>query len=462
MDKQLKKNFMFAFIAQAISFLVSMSTNLVLPKVMSPTEFSYWQLFIFYSLYIPALALGLNDGIYLRYGGALKDKLEYSSIKSQYIFGIFYQLILAIIIGGVLLYFSHTAKRRIVIFMVLIYYMVYTCHNFLGYLFQAVNETNIYSKSIIIHRIFFLLSQLFLILLLCKNVFFYIQFYIIAIGLALLYLLFKIHPFFKNIAFNFELGKKEVWISIKVGISLMIANVCSTLVLGVGRQIIDMHWGLLTFGKISFSLTLINFALTFISQIGLVLFPALRRLDKDNLQKYYKKLTLGLFYLLPLMYIFYLPLQFILRYWLPEYSKSIDYLSIILPICFFDGKMNLIGNTFFKVLNKQVMLLKINIVAIIFAGVWGIIGAYILNNVTFVVIGMVITIMLRSILADIILSNDIHIKIRHLELMDIVLAGVFMIISNAMTWYSALVIIVGIYIVRSLYIFFYEKRWRKL
>lgn len=345
------------------------------------------------------------------------------------------------------------------IFLVLIYYIVYTCHNFLGYIFQAVNETNIYSKSIIIHRIFFLLSQLILIWILCKNVFFYIPFYILAIAIALMYLLLKIYPFFKDANFDFNLGRKEAWISIKVGISLMIANVCSTLVLGVGRQIIDVHWGLLTFGKISFSLTLINFALTFISQIGLVLFPALRRLNRNNLQNYYKNLTLGLFYILPLMYVLYLPLQFILRYWLPDYSKSIDYLSIILPICYFDGKMNLIGNTFFKVLNKQVLLLKINILAIIFATVWGLIGAYIFNNVTFVIVGMVATIMFRSIISDLILSKDIHVKVINLELMDILLAIIFMLVANNFAWYIAMLVILILYILRIL-IYFYENKTR--
>ena len=460
MNKELKKNFIFAFVAQGVSLLVSISTNLILPKVMSPTNFSYWQLFIFYSLYIPSLALGLNDGVYLRYGGALKEKLNYDSIKSQYIFGIYYQFILAVVVGGILIFFSHTTKRRFVIFLVLIYYIVYTCHNFLGYIFQAVNETNIYSKSIIIHRIFFLLSQLILIWILCKNVFFYIPFYILAIAIALMYLLLKIYPFFKDANFDFNLGRKEAWISIKVGISLMIANVCSTLVLGVGRQIIDVHWGLLTFGKISFSLTLINFALTFISQIGLVLFPALRRLNRNNLQNYYKNLTLGLFYILPLMYVLYLPLQFILRYWLPDYSKSIDYLSIILPICFFDGKMNLIGNTFFKVLSKQVLLLKINVLAIIFATIWGLIGAYVFNNVTFVIVGMVATIMFRSIISDLILSKDIHVKVINLELMDILLAIIFMLIANNFAWYIAMIVILVLYILRTLFIYFYENKTR--
>ena len=155
MQKELKKNFIFAFLAQGISLIVSCSTNLVLPKVLSVVNYSYWQLFIFYSTYIPCLALGLNDGVYLRYGGILRSKLDGNTVKSQFGVGIIFQTILGMIVGTVMILFSDSANRQKVIFLVVVYYLFYTCHNFLGYIFQAINETNIYSKSIIIIRIVF-------------------------------------------------------------------------------------------------------------------------------------------------------------------------------------------------------------------------------------------------------------------------------------------------------------------
>ena len=120
MDKKLKQNFIYVVLAQLISLLVSCSTNLILPKFISTTDFSYWQLFMFYTLYIPCLALGLNDGVYLRYGGKDKDELDYTAIKSQYVFGIVYQIILAILVGQLLIYFSDSNGRRWVIYSVLV------------------------------------------------------------------------------------------------------------------------------------------------------------------------------------------------------------------------------------------------------------------------------------------------------------------------------------------------------
>lgn len=431
-NKQIKNNFSFAFAAQGASFIVSCITNLILPKILGTIDFSYWQLFIFYSSYIPCLAFGINDGVYLRYGGESRDTLDYKSVKSQYLFGIIYQLIIAVIIGVITVFVIEDARRKLTIELVLIYYLIYTCHNFLGYIFQAINETHKYSKSIILNRVIYLIVQTVFLFIGYIDVFVFILFYILSMGSALLYLIICIRQNFRDVKADLSYGKNEAIISIKTGISLMISNLCAMFVTGVGRQIIDMRWGILVFGKVSFSLTLINFALAFISQISMVLFPALRRLEVSELKTFYRRITAGLFFALPFMYVLYLPGKCVLNLWLPEYAESMEFLTVILPICFFDCKMNLIGNTFFKVLGKQVMLLKINFTMIFFSGGWGLFSAYVLNNIQFVIIGMVAAIMFRSVIADIILSKQLQVNIIKYEIFDIILAVIFIMTANTL------------------------------
>lgn len=452
MNNNMKKNFVYAILAQIVSLIVSCLTNLILPKVISPLEFSYWQLFIFYATYIPCLAFGLNDGVYLRYGGFRKDDLNYKSIKSQYIVGLGFQIFLALIVGVLVFIFEKDDKIKIILFSVLIFFIAYTSHNFLGYIFQAINETNEYSKSIIIDYVFYAVIQVILIMSHNVNIYILISFYIIAMFLSFFYLLYLIYPKFNDVSFNFDLGKSEIKISMKTGISLMLSNICSLLVLGVGRQIVETRWGLLTFGKLSFSLTLINFALTFISQIGMVLFPALRRLDKKSLNRYYIKLNVTLFNFLPAVYLLYLPAQYILKLWLPNYRVSIDYLSIILPICFFDGKMNLIGNTFFKVLRKQVTLLKVNIATILISCFFGLIAAYVFNSLYFLVIGLVFAIGFRCVISDFILSRIIGINSVSIDISDIVLAVIFVVSTTNFQWGFSLIIISMMYLIRFILI----------
>lgn len=452
MEKEIRKNFLFAFLAQGISLLVSCATNLILPKVMTVSDFSYWQLFIFYSNYIPCLALGLNDGVYLRYGGMKLDELDYKSVKSQYYFGILFQSILGIITGLVLVSLSKTFLRQLVIVLVIIYYLWFTIQNYLGYIFQAVNETNIYSKSIIIQRIVFLIAQVGLLVLTVRTAFIYIPFYILGVAAAFLYLRIKIFPQFHKVHVDLSLGMHDGIKSMKFGISLMIANICSMLILGIGRQIIDMKWGLIAFGKVSFSLTLMNFALTFIMQIGLVLFPALRRLSRRDLKDTYKKFNIRIFYLLPVMYLLYIPAQAILKLWLPQYAESIDYLAIVLPICYFDSKMDLIGSTFFKVLNQQVNLFRINLVTIVLSGIIGIVAAYIFNDMNILILGLVISIAFRSLLADYVLSHMIGIRITMLDFFDVMMAIIFIEVNQNYSWWLSLILLLVVYLLRIIWL----------
>lgn len=189
-----------------------------------------------------------------------------------------------------------------------------------------------------------------------------------------------------------------------------------------------------------------NFALTFIMQIGLVLFPALRRLTKSDLKDTYKKFNVRIFYILPLMYILYVPAQYILKLWLPQYAESINYLAIVLPICYFDSKMDLIGSTFLKVLNQQVNLLRINLITIGLSGIICAFAAYVLNDMNVLIIGLVVSIAFRSFLADYVLSHMIGIRITMLDFFDAMLAIVFIEVNNYYSWWIGLILLIVVYL----------------
>ena len=145
----------------------------------------------------------------------------------------------------------------------------------------------------------------------------------------------------------------EMWLNVSVGINLTIANIMSMLILGIGRGIVDDIWGIESFGKISFSLSLTNFFLLFIQQVSMVLFPALRRTGEAQQKKIYNKLRVYLGLFLPAVFITYFPLKLFVGWWLPQYSESLKYLALLLPLCTFDGKMQMLCNTYLKVLRQE-------------------------------------------------------------------------------------------------------------
>ncbi|WEV42229.1 hypothetical protein OZX57_01690 [Bifidobacterium sp. ESL0682] len=91
-------NMFTAFFAQGVSLLLSILQSLIIPKMLGVTQFGYWQLYLFYVSYVGFFHLGLSSGIYLKMGGVPRDEMDKGSVKSQFVFGVTYQTIMALVI----------------------------------------------------------------------------------------------------------------------------------------------------------------------------------------------------------------------------------------------------------------------------------------------------------------------------------------------------------------------------
>ena len=85
------------------------------------------------SYVLPCLALGLNDGVYLRYGGCDRARLDLAALKSQLAAGLLAQGCAAAAAGGCALALLRDPWRKGMAAAALVYYLLYTCHNFLGH-----------------------------------------------------------------------------------------------------------------------------------------------------------------------------------------------------------------------------------------------------------------------------------------------------------------------------------------
>ncbi|MBP3610846.1 MAG: hypothetical protein J6J42_10995, partial [Lachnospiraceae bacterium] len=162
------------------------------------------------------------------------------------------------------------------------------------------------------------------------------------------------------------------------------------------------------FGTISFSLALTSFALTFIAQISMVLFPALRQKQYEEQEEIYHKIRKILHFVLPVIYLLYVPMKWILSEWLPQYKVSIDYLALLLPICIYDSETNLLFNTYFKVWRLEKKLLLINVTTMCLSTVLSIISCYIFKSHIPIVLVMTLATFFRSIYSESLLRNRLN------------------------------------------------------
>ncbi|MGN0414936.1 MAG: oligosaccharide flippase family protein [Agathobacter sp.] len=428
-QKNFRKNLIYACVAQGISFCFSFLMSLLVPKLLGVEQYAYWQLFIFYSSYVGFFHLGLSDGIYLKCGGIEAANLDRAEIVSQFRLMIGWQICICMI--GLLFIIPSTLayERKMVWIFVALYLILANATWFWGYVFQAANQTRVYSISTIISKSAFIIVVLVMFVIKPTSYLPFVASYVVVQGIALLYVLYKSNDFQKTKSLRFTDAVRVTWDNIKIGINLTISNIVSSLILGVGRAMVDKSAGIGSFGMLSLAVSLTNFFLQFITAVSMVMFPALRQITEQTMKKIFVKLRSGISYFLCLILLLYVPLKMFLSWWLPQYTESLTYMAFLLPICVFDGKMQLLFNTYLKVLRKERTMLLINLTALAISAGFCAIGAFVISDIVAVAIAMTSAIVVRSLLANIYLSKELGVSVDKNIFWEIGLALLFIVVN---------------------------------
>lgn len=430
--RRLAGNVGVAFVAQGFALCVSFIMSFFVPKILGTQEFGYWQLFIFYTNYVSLLQLGLNDGIYLIYGGRTRDELDLPTIRAVFRTNLLFQLLVATVIMVCAACFIDDQSRMQVLIATGLYAFLFNITYFIGLLFQATNEVKKYSVSQVIDRLFFLIVLVFLIVAKIDSFVPYVAAFLFGRCVAFGYAIVAGREFIWGPRAR-EGVMKECIRDMRVGLKLTFANMASLLVLGIFRFVVDAQWNIEVFGQFSLALTLVSFFLTFISQISMVLFPTLRRVRKEDLAHFFQSVSGLLAVIMPIAYLTYTPIEFILSYWLPDYSDALIYFALLLPICIFDSRMSILGTTIFKVARKESFLLILNCATVIISLILALAGAIVFHNLRVMCLFADVSVAARALVAEVYLSRFLGLPLTsHVFMLvgELVLAFIFIVVNS--------------------------------
>ncbi len=403
----LTENLSYAYVSQIVSTLVSICFTLLVPKVLGVESYGYWQLIVFYATYLGMFYLGINDGIYLKSGGKTMDTLDKPSISGISKLFFVAQSLLAVLLAVLALLFVEDKNRAYVLVMAAIFLPFLNIKGLYGHVLQAINNTKVYSLSLMVDKLVILGGVLVGLLFRITDFRYYVAFYVIGGVLATVYCCYQARDILKVKGKPLKENFREIVDDIKAGLPLMLSSLAAMMITGATRQIIDMRWEISDFSKISLSLTMMNFVLMFLNQSSLVLFPAIRKIRSDSQIDLYTVANKCLNIILPVIFIFYVPVGTLVELWLPNYAESVRFLGILLPICIFDGKMHLVNNTYYKVLRMERSLFMINVATFLLNLSISLVSAYVLENINFMAYGLLISIVFRSVLAELLLNRRI-------------------------------------------------------
>ncbi|MDE7400771.1 MAG: hypothetical protein K2N17_01825, partial [Clostridia bacterium] len=433
-----------------ISLAVSFVLTLIVPKFIDEYQYAYWQIYVLYVGYVGVLHFGLLDGLVLRYSKYDYEELDKRKILSQL------QILLTFIttLSGIAVIVALIAiggASKIIIILVAVGVITKNLVTYGSYMFQITNRISKYVIMIISQRLAYGLIVIILLALRVNNFYWYCIADLCGDCVGIIIAIIFNRGLFFGKLFPDKEALKELKLNISSGIILMMANWSAMLMIGGAKMIIQWRWDELLFGKVSFAFSVSNVFLVFVTAISVVLFPSLQRVDKDKLPSMYKSIRSILSPLLFFVMIFYFVGCWILNMWLPQYSASLQYLGILLPIIIFSSKVSLLTNNYLKVYRKEKMMLLANVVSIIYGVLLFVLCAYVLNDLYALLVCVVLIIMFNSILSEIFVMKTIHVKI----IKDFIAEGVmtvgFILCATKLSLWIGCAAYAGLFIVYALF-----------
>ncbi len=444
--KKFAKNVVMSIVAQIISLAVSFILTLILPKFIDKSQYALWQTYTLYIGYVGVLHFGLLDGLVLRYSKFDYEELDKARLRSQFIILLIFTSVITAITTAVSL-LALGAPLGIIFTLVAVGIVTKNLVTYSSYMFQITNRINKYVILIIAQRLTYGLIVVILLALKVQGYFWYCIADLCgdAVGIIIGAV------FNKGLFFGKTISLKEAFKELKVnvfaGIILMMANWSAMLMIGSAKMIVQWRWDDLVFADVSFSFSVSNVFLVFVTAISVVLFPSLKRIEEDKLPSMYKTIRSILSPLLFFMMIFYFIGSWILKMWLPNYEISLYYLGILLPIIIFSSKVSLLTNNYLKVYRKEKLMLLVNLISIaVGVGLFSL-CAYVFNNLTALLACVVFVIMLNSVLSEICVLKTIHVKIIKDFIMEGVMTVAFILCATLLDLWIGLAAYCGVFAV---------------
>ncbi|MFY3790513.1 lipopolysaccharide biosynthesis protein [Ureibacillus sp. MALMAid1270] len=443
------RNIVYVVTSQIIAYVLSLLTSFVLPNFLGVTHFAYWQIYLFYSSYFAVLGLGFGDGIYLKYGKYDYNELPKPLLHTAYkIYTI--MLILFVTLLNILISFEADPMMQFAYRFASFTIFILGCNSVFIMIYQITNRMKLYSFTTIIDKITMITAISLLFLFDFKYFQIVVALDVISKIIVLLINIYNCKEIIFTKGVSLVEGFREFKENIKIGINLLLANLVGMLLIGLGRIIIEHTKSIEEYGLYSFAITSTNLALMFITAISLVLYPIIARMTDTQKITSFKRLNSMTSVLIFSMMLVYFPVRWLIENIMTEYIPTLDYLFILFPIVVAQSKMQIVNNTFYKVLRKEKAMLLANLSSIAVFLVIGIPLFIIFDSIEVIAVSTLLTLLWRCYSSEIFLKKKMG-GMSNLNIIEelLIIASFILITSilNGVLSFIIYLIVLAVYIV---------------
>ncbi|MDX7872778.1 lipopolysaccharide biosynthesis protein [Aeromonas caviae] len=454
----LLKNFKLSFFSQAIAILIGVMRATIIPLYLGLADFGYWQVYVLYLGLIGILSLGYLDGIYLNCGGLSESDINFNEFRSA---GVIYLFVSVFFILLLYLIIDHTVldeSKRITLLYLLPNVILVGLTSYYLIVFQITNQIYKYSRYLIIDKILFILSLPLLIVTEQLSFQSLIILDIISRCVLLLLLVLKYNYYIFGNIDDLKIGLIFFVKNIGDGSKLLLANMAGMILLVLGRLYVENNFSIAEFSVYAFGISVTNILLMAVGSVSVVLYPVLKNMSHSECLRFFSKSNnlINAFFVLALL--LYFPACFIVANYMLEYVGVLPYLSLLFVICLLQCKMQVLLNTYYKVLRKERRMLIDNISTIIIACMLLYFVDIYYNTIYAVVFSLTIAMLGRTVFSEIHLRKCLKLNLRPV-IFNVLLAVAFIVITG----FCGEAVSFGLYVTFSLIFIFmnYKSILRK-
>ena len=411
------KNIIRVVFGNVAVLLSGIFVSLFLPKIISVTDYGFYKVFSLYYGYLGVLSLGIIDGIVLKYGNMDYDGLNREKMRRVFSIYSFIHIIFVLLLILISLIFLKKDYQ----FIFLMLGATLLPANYTGY-FQQISQITQrfkeYSSRKIIQSILNVAFLSVLIVLVASKVV-TIDYKVYIIGSVLITVILCVWYLvtYREIVFGKKESVKEGVIETiglaKIGLPLLVANLCSTLLLSLDRQFVSVLFSTEEYATYSFAYSMLSLITVAVSSVSTVIYPLFKRYDEEKLLESYSVISEIVLIVVFAMMLVYNPLCYFVEWFLPKYANSLIFLRIILPGVALSSMITIVLHNYYKVLGKNFLYFMISVIILAISIGLNVAAFYIFGNREAISIASIITTVFWYLIVSIFINKKCKFSIKN-------------------------------------------------
>ncbi|SCW77269.1 Membrane protein involved in the export of O-antigen and teichoic acid [Lachnospiraceae bacterium C10] len=398
------------FLSNFIQILSGILIGFVIPKIMGITDYGYYKIFTLYTAYTGLCQFGFLDGLTIKFGGCNLEQINKEEFSLYFRFFVLLQILCGIVLLTVATLILPN-DYRIIVVLLSVYMVIMNTTAFFQMLSKITLRFNELALRNVLQAIMISCAVLVLQVLFKVNDI-EVKYYTYIWVLLTIYFLLMVWYFVtyrevisisnaktvrRTLDANFQY--------IRAGFPVMVAYLCSTLILTLDRQFVSVLFDTPTYAIYAFAYTILALVTTALSALATVIYPNLKRLDEKNLiEKYPKLITLFFIFAFGSL-VFYYPLIAFVKWYLPQYSDSIVIFRIVLPSVVVSAAITIVMQNYYVALNEGRQFFKKTVIALMLA--------LITNSIAYIAFKSTLAISMASVIVSLIwytISDSFFVK----------------------------------------------------